>query len=74
MDKKAKPLIIVGAFWFAAFLFAVAGYSGSFNAITGFAVSENPTPDAMNLQGLIIVVLFFTNLVTMFFLIRQSFE
>ena len=72
MDKKVKPFIIVGAFWLALFLFIMAGYSGSFgfNAVTGFAVNENGASTPLGAQAIAILVLFFTNIVTMFFLIR----
>lgn len=72
MDKKIKPFVIVGAFWLALFLFVVAGYSGSFGtAITGFAVKENGAATPIGMQSVAILFLFFTNLVTLFFLVRE---
>lgn len=70
--EKAKPFIVVGVFWLAIFLFVVAGYSGSFgiSLITGSAVNESGQATSVGLQGLMILILFFTNIVTLFFLIR----
>jgi hypothetical protein len=76
MNRKLKPYLIVGAFWFALFFFVIAGYSGALgpNIITGFAVAEPVTTDqgmAFSLQSLAILILLFTNIVTLFFLIRE---
>ncbi len=73
MNKRAKPFLIVGAFWLALFLFVMAGYSGSLgvNDITGFAVAQDGRPTSVGLQAMIIVILFFTNLLTLFFYIRE---
>jgi len=70
--EKAKPFIIVGVFWMAIFLFVVAGYSGSFGVslITGSAINESGQATPVGLQGIMILILFFTNIVTLFFLIR----
>ena len=72
--KEAKPYIVVGVFYAAIFLFLIAGYSGSlgFDVITGNAVAENGKATSVGIQGLMILVLFFTNLVTLFFLIREK--
>lgn len=75
MNKHAKPFMIVAAFWFALFFFVLAGYSGSFGSITGFAVSNaQEAAFPLGLQSIIILVLFFTNLVTIFFLVREMGE
>ena len=72
MNPKLKPFLIVGVFWFALFIFVIAGYSGTFgNTITGYAVSENGETTPIGLQGIAILMLFFTNLVTLFFLVRE---
>ena len=72
MDKKLKPFVIVGIFWIALFLFVIAGYSGSLDSsITGFAVSDASAAPPLNMQGIAILLLFFTNLVTLFFLVRE---
>ncbi len=71
--KKAKPFIIVGAFWFALFIFIIGAFSGSFgfDAITGYAVKEDGTPTPLGIQSIAILILFFTNIVTLFFLTRE---
>ena len=68
-----KPLIIVGAFWFAIFVFMIAGFSGGFgvNLITGYAVDESGQATNVGLLGMMVLVLFFTNIITLFFLIRS---
>lgn len=72
MDSKIKPFLVVGVFWFALFLFVIAGYSGSFGTtITGFAVKENGSATSIGVQSVAILFLFFTNLVTLFFLVRE---
>ena len=72
--KKAKPFVIVGVFWAALFLFVMAGYSGGLTSITGFAVSNLTSEGSNNLievQAIALVILFFTTLVTLFFLARE---
>ena len=73
MNRKVKPFVIVGVFWLALFFFVIAGYSGSFGfeTITGYAVSENGSTTPLGAQAVAILILFFTNIVTMFFLIRE---
>ncbi|MCK5283655.1 MAG: hypothetical protein KAK00_09705 [Nanoarchaeota archaeon] len=72
-NKKIGPFVVILVFWVALFLFVMAGYSGSLGieTITGFAVMEDGTPTPMGAQSIAILILFFTNLVTMFFLIRE---
>jgi hypothetical protein len=72
MNQKLKPFLVVGVFWLALFLFVIAGYSGDFGSVmTGFAVSENGKASPVGLQSIAILFLFFTNLVTLFFLVRE---
>ena len=73
MNRKVRPFVVIGAFWLVLFFFVVAGYSGSFgmSPITGYAVNENGTATPLGVQAIAILVLFFTNIVTMFFLIRE---
>jgi hypothetical protein len=73
MDGRAKPLLIITGIWFGLFIFVIAGYSGNLgiSAITGNVVNESGTMTGVGVQSLIIVVLFFTNLVTLFFLTRE---
>jgi hypothetical protein len=72
MNRKIRPFLIVGAFWFILFVFVIAGYSGNIGqGITGYAVYEDGKMTPMGGQSLAIVVLFFTNLVTLFFLVRE---
>lgn len=72
MNPKVKPFLIVGVFWLALFFFVIAGYSGSlgFTAITGNVVNEDGSPTSLGAQAMAILILFFTNIVTLFFLIR----
>jgi len=77
MNKKLKPFLIVGVFWLALFFFVIAGYSGGFGSITGFAVKDVSSPaanQAFGLQSVAILLLFFTNIVTLFFLVREMAE
>lgn len=76
MDKRLTPLIVIGVFWLALFLFVTAGYSNSIGitTITGNVINANGTTTPVGAQSLVIVVLFFTNLVTIFFLIRAYAE
>ncbi|MBD3164565.1 hypothetical protein GF323_05145 [Candidatus Woesearchaeota archaeon] len=71
MRDRIKPFLVVGVFWIVLFMFVLAGYSGSFGSITGFAVNENPDSPVFGLQSLAILILFFTNIVTLFFLVRE---
>jgi hypothetical protein len=73
MNPKLKPFLIVGGFWFLLFLFVMAGYSGDFgSAVTGYAIyNKDGSASPMGLQSVIILVLFFTNLISMFFLVRE---
>ena len=73
MKSKVKPFVIVGAFWLALFFFVMAGYSGSFGltAITGNVVKESGATTPLGAQAMAIMILFFTNIVTMFFLVRE---
>ena len=73
MNKKVKPFIIVISFWFVLFIFVIASYSGSFGFgdVTGLAVAKDGSPTPLGVQSIAILVLFFTNLVTLFFLIRE---
>jgi len=48
---------------------AAFGGNFGFQGVTGFAVREGSMTDS-GLQGFLIITLFFTNLVTMFFLVR----
>jgi hypothetical protein len=72
MNKDLKPLLIVGGFWLALFFFVAAGYSGNlgFTAVTGNAVNEDGSVTPLGIQTIAILILFFTNLVTLFFLVR----
>jgi ABC-type dipeptide/oligopeptide/nickel transport system permease component len=76
MNKKLKPFMIVGIFWLALFFFVIVGYSSGIGLtpITGFAVSEGNKEiavEALGVQSIAILILFFTNIVTMFFLVRE---
>ena len=73
MEKQLKPFLIIGGFWLALFLFVVAGYSGSFGIteITGNVINEKGSTTPIGAQALIIIILFFTNITTLFFLARE---
>lgn len=67
------PLVIALAFWVAGFLFVLAGFSGSlgFLGVTGNVVAnENGVTVSSGAQNIAILILFFSNIVTLFFLIR----
>ncbi len=76
MNRNIRPFVIVGVFWVGLFLFVIAGYSGSLGiqGISGFAVKEDGSASALGVQSIAIMMLLFTNIVTMFFLIREKFE
>jgi hypothetical protein len=74
MNKDVRPFVIVFVFWVALFLFVAAGYSGSLgvDVITGYSVLEDGSASPFGVQSFIIMLLFFTNIVTMFFLLREK--
>ena len=71
---RIKPFLIIGAFWLALFLIVVANFSGNLgvSALTGYAVNENGTATPIGVQGIMLLVLFFTNIVTLYFLAREK--
>lgn len=73
MNRKVRPFIVIGAFWLALFFFVIAGYAGNFGliTITGNAVNESGSTTPLGAQAIAILILFFTNIVTIFFLVRE---
>ena len=73
MNHRVKPFLIVGVFWVALFMFVLAGYSGTYglSGITGFAVNEQGAATPLGYQSMAIIILFFTNILTLFFYVRE---
>jgi len=67
-----SPLLIVLSFWGFGFFFVLGAFSGSwgFSGLTGYAIF-NGQATQLGAQSIAILILFFSNIVSIFFLVRE---
>ncbi|MBS3136570.1 hypothetical protein J4401_06480 [Candidatus Woesearchaeota archaeon] len=71
-----RPFVIVGVFWAALLLFLLSAYSvgTGVNLVTGYAAMDGWERSYSNMQSIAIIMLVFTNLVTIFFLAKKTYS